>query len=288
MDRFVTTFMGGKMKLIKRGIVVIFIVVTIVFIFNWYEDKNKMDTTFPEIQLSSDILEVSVKADEKELLQGIVARDGKDGNITNNVMIESISKFVDKKAHICNITYAVADSDDHVSKKTRKLKYTDYESPKFTLARPLCFNVGETVKLSEIIGATDVIDGDISSRVKVLSGLVSTYAAGEYTLTAQVTNSLGDTSKIKLMYLVRVSNRLKPEIKLKENIVYLGIGDSFNAKKYIDTVKDYNGKKISNSAVKVTSFSVDMKKAGVYNVEYTVIDKDENEGNAYLTVVVEE
>lgn len=276
------------MKLIKRGIVVIFIVVTIVFIFNWHEDKNKMDITVPEIQLSSDVLEVSVKADEKELLKGVIARDGKDGEITNDILIESISKFVDKKNHICNITYAVADSENHVSKKTRKIRYTDYESPKFTLSKPLCFNVGETVNLSEIIGATDVIDGDISNRVKVLSGLVSTYTAGEYTLTVQVTNRLGDTLKVKLMYIVRVSNRLSPEIKLKENIVYLSKGDFFNPKKYISEVKDYNGKKISNSAVNVTSSSVDMEKAGVYNVEYTVIDKEENEGNTYLTVVVEE
>lgn len=276
------------MKLIKRGIIVIFIAVTIVFIINWHEGKSSIDRTVPEIQFSSDLLEVSVKADEKELLQGVVAKDGKDGDITKSVIVESISKFIDKKEHICNITYAVADSDNNVAKKTRKIKFTDYKSPKFTLSEPLCFKVGADINISEIIGATDVIDGDISNRVKILSGSVSTYTAGEYTLTAQVTNSLGDTSKIKATYLVQMGNTLSPDISLKENIVYLKKGDSFNEEKYIDKVKDRNGKSISKNEVKVTSSSVDVKEEGVYSVEYTVEDIEANEGKAYLTVVVED
>ena len=90
------------------------------------------------------------------------------------------------------------------------------------------------------------------------------------------------------MVIIAQNNNFSPEIYLKKNIVYLGIGDEFNAEKYIKSVMDHNEADISINSVKVTGSSVDTKKAGCYNVEYTVNDKDGNEGKTYLTVVVED
>lgn len=276
------------MKYIRPAIIVIFIVVTIIFSVDWYRDKQKTDYTYPEIEIGAEQIDVSVKATREELLKDVVAKDGKDGDLTNDIVIESISKFVDKKKHICNITYAVADSDNNVVKKTRKIRFTDYTSPKFTLSQPLCFDVGTDINPSSVIGAVDDYDGDISNDVKILSSTLTTGMSGEYTITAQVTNSLGDTAKIKADVVVKPRNNLSPVITLKKNIVYLKKGDKFDEEDYVDSVKDATGKKISNASVSVVSSSVDTEKEGCYSVQYAVNSGEINEGSTYLTVVVED
>lgn len=276
------------MRYIRYGIIVVVITVAIIFSVNLYEDRRSVDRTIPVIQVSSEQIDVSVKVTEEELLEGVFATDEKDGDLTNSVIVESISKFVDKEKHIANITYAVADSDNNVVKKVRKVKFTDYKSPEFTLTQPLYFNVGSDIDVSDVLGAEDKYDGDISSKVKILSSTVSTGRAGEYTIKAQVTNSFGDTSKLNAVVIIAQNNNLSPKILLKRNIVYINKGDEFHAEKYIESVIDHNEEDISEKSVKVTGSSVDTEEAGCYNVEYTVSDKDGNEGKTYLTVVVED
>lgn len=276
------------MRYIKIGIISIFVICTVAFSINWVKDKKDTDGTYPVIQISSDIQEISVKDKDTEFLKGIVANDEKDGDLTNNIVIESISKFVDKENHIANVTYVVKDSDNHVTKKTRKVKFTDYTSPRFSLSQPLCFNVGEEIDVTKVIGATDCYDGDISSKVKLLSSTVRTSMAGEYAITAQVTNSLGDTTKLKAVVVIRQNNALGPQIVLKENLVYVKKGKSFDEEDYVENVIDVNGKVLDNVSASVVSSTVKTNKAGSYIVQYMAKDKDGNEGYAYLTVIVEE
>lgn len=276
------------MRYIKIIMIVIFLLSAIIFTNSWYKDKKAADKTYPEIQIDSEQIEVSVKEGSDILLKDVSAYDEKDGDLTNRVVIESISKFVDKKNHICNVTYAVADSDNNVSKKTRKIKFKDYESPKFTLSQPLCFDMGSDTGVTDVIGAIDDRDGDISNKVRILSSTVRTDISGEYTVTAQATNSMGDTAKLKTTVVIRQGNNLSPVISLKEDIVCIKTGDEFNPLKYIDLVKDHGKKSISNNKVEVVSSSVNTDKAGCYLVEYSVKDSLGNEGSTYLTVVVED
>jgi hypothetical protein len=148
--------------------------------------------------------------------------------------------------------------------------------------------MGSDINVADVIGAVDDYDGDISRNVKILSSTVSTKTAGEYTVTAQVTNSFGDTVKIKALVVIKQENNLSPTIELKNNIVYLKVGDSFDATKYIRSVEDRNGEEISVNKVDVVSSSVNTKKAGCYTVEYSVSDDKYGDGEAYLTVVVED
>ncbi len=276
------------MKYIKIGIIVIFLIVAVIFTYNWYQDKRAIDKTYPEIQMGSELLEVSVKATDEDFLKDVIARDAKDGDLTNSIIVESVSQFIDKKNHICKVTYVVEDSDNNVTKATRNIKFIDYEKPKFTLSQPLCFNIGSEISISDVIGAIDEYDGDISHKVKILSSTVSNKTAGAYTVTAQVTNSLGDTSKLKATVVIRQGNNLSPVIELKQNIVYLKKGQNFNAKKYIKSVKDKDGNAMSTDAVSVVSSSVDTEETGYYTVAYAVNSEDYAEDATYLAVVVEE
>lgn len=276
------------MRIIKPLIVVVFLSVSILFSVNYYKEKTAQNNSVPTIEFGKSLIEVSIKDDEEILLKDVIAKDAEDGDITNNIVIESISKFVDKKEHISNITYAVSDSDNNVVKKTRQVKYKDYQKPRFTLSQPLCFDVGSEINVTDVLGAVDDVDGDISDKVKILSSIASTRVAGSYVITAQVTNSLGATSKIKATVTIRPENNLSPIIKLKKNIVYLKVGDHFDSGKYIDSVTDNDGSKMSNDLVKVVKSSVDTEKAGSYTVEYAVNYEQENEGVTYLVVIVEE
>lgn len=280
------------MRLVRRLTVVAFIIVTIVFAFNIYADKKAQDNTYPEFSIENkdDVLQVSVNSTDEDFLTGVTAYDKKDGDLTKQITVESISKFI--SGHISKITYAVSDSDNHVSRASRKIEFTDYVSPQFTLTRQLCFYVGEDIDITKIIGARDVYDnkendGDISGKVKLLSSSVSTEKTGEYTVTAQVTNSLGDTSQLQAVVVVRQQNNLEPEIKLKDDIVYIKKGQQFESDKYVEWAKTASGTKINTEKVKVSKTSVNTDKKGCYSVIYKVSD-GENEGYAYLTVVVVE
>ena len=276
------------MKYIRIGIVAIFLGVMAIFAFNWWSDKKDEDHTYPEIQIGQEQLEVSVKAGKADLLKDVVAKDEKDGDLTGSVIVESISKFIDKQQHICNVTYVVKDSDDHVTKKTRRVRFKDYTAPRFSLSQPLCFNVGDEINVAGVIHAEDCYDGDISSKVKLLSSTVRTSMAGEYAVTAQVTNSFGDTSKFKAVVIIRQNNALGPRIVLKKNLVYLKSGDKFDEESYVSKVTDPNGKTLSGVSVKVVSSSVNTKKPGSYIVQYAAKDEEGNEGYSYLTVIVED
>lgn len=279
------------MRIIRKLTVVVFVIVAAIFSYNLFNNYRNQDQTVPEFSIADEdsVLQVSVNATEEELKTGVTAYDKKDGDLTNQITIESISKFI--SGHVCKITYTVSDADNHVSRTSRKIEFTDYISPRFTLSRQLCLYVGEDVDVTKIIGAKDVYenkenDGDISGKVKLLSSSVSTETAGEYTITAQVTNSLGDTSKLQAMVIVRQKDNLEPVIELENNIVYVKKDDDFNAFDYIKSVHTASGDSMDKEKVKVDKISVDTKEPGCYSVTYSVTDESDKEGYAFLTVVV--
>ena len=276
------------MKIVKYAIITLFVVSIAVYTWNWHNNKKNADSTIPVIEIGKEQIDVSVKNMDEDLLKDVVAKDDKDGDITDKIVVESISKFIDKEKKICKVTYAVSDSDHHVVKASRNIRLTDYRPPRFVLKQSLCFETGSEMSVKDIIGAEDVIDGDISKKVKILSKEISTNISGDNVITAQVTNSLGDTATLKAVVIIKQENNLSPEIILTKNIEYLKKGDEFHPQKYVKEAKDNQGEKISVGEVEVTSSSVKTHKAGCYLVQYQVTDKKGNEGFAYLTVMVEE
>lgn len=90
------------------------------------------DKTIPVITVEEELIEVSLKATDEELLKGVSAHDEKDGDLTGNIIIESVSGFTEKG--VSKITYAVCDSNNNVAKTTRKIRFNGYQSPKFRVA----------------------------------------------------------------------------------------------------------------------------------------------------------
>lgn len=276
------------MRFIKPVIIGIFLVVLGIFIFSWARFKMSIDGEPPVIEMAEKKIKVSVKAKDKELLKNVTAKDSKDGDLKDSVIVESISQFIDKKKHISNITYAVADKDNHVTKATRQIQYIDYTPPRFTLKEPLCLETGTDENIKDVIGAVDCIDGDISRKVKILSTTFSTLSTGDSTVTAQVTNSRGDTIKMKAHVIIRPSNIKAPKINLNKNVIYLKKGTKFKERDQIESVESSLGKKLSKRNVKIEHSTVNTKKPGCYYVEYIINEGKANEGKTNLIVIVED
>ena len=153
------------LKWLQKITLLLFAITLVAFVVFSVIDKVTTDNTIPVITIENKDLSISVKDKKDALLQGVTATDEKDGDITHKVLVESVSKFIEPG--IFDVTYAVVDSDNHVSKATRRVRYTDYTQPEFYMKRALVYSVDEDVDIRSAVGARDCIDGDISDRVTI-------------------------------------------------------------------------------------------------------------------------
>lgn len=96
------------MRFLRIAVSALFAVTLIVFSYFFISNKLNRDDTIPVITVEGDMLDVSIKATNEDLLKGVTAHDDKDGDITSKVIVESISKFTEKG--VCKVTYAVCDA----------------------------------------------------------------------------------------------------------------------------------------------------------------------------------
>ena len=153
----------------SRVFVVIFFVISLAIFAGYHVARiATTDRTVPIIEMDSDSITVSVKGGDTAILEGVTATDEKDGDITKDLFIESRTTFLEKgKFHV---TIAVADKDNHVAKVSREVIYSDYRSPQFSLSGPLKFQTErenrDDLNIASGLSANDVIDGNISNRIK--------------------------------------------------------------------------------------------------------------------------
>lgn len=272
------------MRVMRICVLILTALVTIAFCGVYVTKRVKTDTTIPVITVKGKVLEVSVKAKEKDLLKGVKAVDGKDGDISDRLLVESIGRLSD--SGLCKITYAVSDLDNHVATATRKIRYTDYTPPKFTMSRPLLFSIYEPVNIVGIVGAKDCLDGDISQNVVIYSSDYEEQNEGDFSLQATVTNSKGDTSKIVLPMVVEKQAKDAPQIHLSKYLIYAKKGkEAPKWEKYIDETVDSTGVEAEFPVEVHTNFNKNKK--GVYTVNYYGTDSLEKQGHTVLIVVVE-
>lgn len=270
------------MRLFRTAVCVVFVAVTVLFGFLHIKDKLTSDSSVPVITVDSELTEVSVKVTDEGLLEGVTAYDEKDKDLTDKIIIESVSKFTEYG--ICKVTYAVCDSDNHVATATKKIKYIDYKSPQFYANASLCFSDKQSIDLSGLIGVNDCIDGDISGNMILTTQNLTPREIGEYSVQATVTNGRGDTATLDIPIIIESKDVDAPDIELSEYIVYTDLNKKINPKKYISEIVDKNGEKI-DADVSVKS-SVNYSKAGVYTVDFYADDGNGNEGHTFMTVVV--
>lgn len=269
------------MRTLKHVLLILLAVLSVCYVVTLIYQGSSERKEPPVLSCPGDILEVSAADDESVLLAGITAHDPQDGDLTDHIIVGGISKLISNDT--AKVTFMVFDSDHNMGMCVRYIRYTDYRRPQFSIKEPLVYSSTNDVSLLERLTATDVVDGDISSRIRV-STMASTENSEVYEISIQVTNSMGDTAMLQLPVLVQPTNPLRPVIELNSHLVYVENGSAFDPADYLSSVT------VSQTAEDVskvsTSSNVDTSKDGTYRVMYTY-SANGSTGTAILTVVVQ-
>lgn len=270
----------------KKRSIIILILLTLIFvasaiIFNHYKDLSPQ---YPQINFYGKDISVSVDAADQELLNGVTATDPEDGDVTDSLVVEGVSSVI--KDNKIKVTYAAFDSENHVTKEERTVKFVDYKSPHFTMTAPLIFRESNNIEIVPLIGAEDVFDGDISRSVKysIITNGIALNEAGEYEILVSVTNRIGDTSTLPLAVEITEEDPNPAMITLSDYLIYLNEGDEFDPKEYVQSYTVNKVEHTSASGLRITS-EVDTDEPGVYTVDYSYNGRIES--RTRLIVVVE-
>ena len=257
-------------------------------------DRMHSDTEAPEITMEAQLPELSALEQRSALLQGVSARDKRDGDVTGSLVVESVRLL--RSDGTVTVTYAAFDKVGNVAKADREVRFHDYESPKFFLRQPLLFSRNTSYDVLSAIGAEDMLDGDISHRIRatVLDEVDSDYA-GTHDVQFRVTNSLGETVELVLPVEVYIPSPFEGSLTLTDYLIYLKQGDKFVANSYLDTFtlgRDVIPLRtgLTEEMRLLVSGKVETGVPGVYVVDYELTyEKAEQLYTAYsrLIVVVE-
>ena len=286
--------------------------------------RENIDTEGPKLEAASDTLKVSIKDGEEELLKDVVAEDDRDKDVSDSIMIESITKKPDGAENEFEISYVAFDKSNNSGSLKRNLVYTDYRKPHFALSEELRFPENQSVSLLDYVTATDCIDGDVSPFITVegAEGLQNEPASGIYDCTVTVTNSVGDSVDLPLQVEIFEDSyeekNFRPYVVLTDYLIYHKKGEELDLTKLISHVEDQgycqidygamvtvrnnkgeeeqvteqvaNGSKenwVNISQISVNS-NVDINTEGIYTVVYSYTSQENGyQGDTRLTVVVE-
>lgn len=261
-----------------------------------YYSRSISDITAPVITVAQPDMtpQISVEDPQSVLLEGVTARDDRDGDVTASLVVESLG--VISREHTVTVTYAAFDQAGNVAKARRTLQYTDYIGPRFSLSAPMIYTFGTQFDVLNQVLVTDPLDGDIRHKVKTMPlDSEAITAEGIHQVRFRVTNSLGDLEELVLPVEVRYSGSHNAQLHLKDYLIYLKTGASFKPNSYLQEVVHQGtttklGRILPNTMSLQVEGSVDTETAGVYAISYTLTGTQDGGWSAYskLIVVVEE
>ena len=256
---------------------------------------NRLDTTGPVLTVEEGMLEISVKDRETALMKGIRAEDDRDGDVTASILVESIYGI--SEDHVTTVTYAAFDRAGNVTKIQRKIRFVDYQPPRFEAHGSLTFPGNVSFDLMDHVGAYDVLEGDIRRRVHatLISDTKAVSAEGNHQVKLMVTNSLGDTAEVVIPVMVYSSEWYSADVMLTDYLIYLKRGAAFRAEDYLESFV-FRGEPIDIGREIPADINVEIQNEvrtgipGVYEVTY-ILSKNLNgtnhSGVARLIVIVE-
>ena len=199
-----------------------------------YYAKAVSSPLSPTISFDSDTVTVSTSYTEEELLAGVTASDPEDGDVTDSLIVESVSRFIGDGT--ARVTYVAFDSNNHMARAERSVRFTDYTSPKLELSAPLMFKKSGDIDILKYLSAEDCFDGDISGSIKytLLGKSLTLSEVGEHRVQIRVTNSMGDTVHLTLKVEVTERDPNTAGITLTNYLIYLPQGADFDPAAYVE------------------------------------------------------
>lgn len=159
------------------------------FILFCVSDYISHRVSAPWIEADSAEVTVSVNDDRASWKEGIRAGKGGDESLTDRVRLSRIGKMTEDGS--VAVTFTVVDDEGQTASLVRSIRFSDYTPPSFTLLQKPQLQSGSSLNLNSMIMVNDLLDGNITHLVKVVSTTLDTNRAGEYDLLLSVETSYG-------------------------------------------------------------------------------------------------
>lgn len=268
--------------MIRRNICLILTVILIIlyiFVQRYVKQPTQVHNG-PEITFDTSHIVLNVRDKEEKLLEGVHAYDKEDGDISDRVIVESISAFDSNLRR--RVNYYVFDNDDNVSKATRTLEYSDYTPPVFSIVGNLKGDSYSFDTITSKVRARSSVEGDISSKVVVKNVDLADQRNIKVKLAA--TDSTNTTSYLDVIY--HLEPDLPIEILLDRYLVYAKKDEDIDYKSFIKLIIERN-EDVSELINQVEIEVPEMNEPGTYEVVYRLERLNGNTGKAILSVIVE-
>ncbi len=279
------------MRLLRSILLIVFIITTVVFGIVQYRSYKDRDNKAPVISSSEETIHLSVKAKDEDFLKGVKAVDDVDGDVTLTLSVAGKSNFIEEG--VIRVDYAAFDSHNNIGTYSRKIIFDDYHSPRFASEEPLAMRSEASYDFS-FFSAEDVLDGDISNKIKILSDAYAATSSSEYPVEVEVTNNYGDVEKLNLVIELMTNseyNRQYPA--LSEYIVYVPVDGQIDFTQYIigirqgDKLLDFDDTDFSADWIRIEDY-VDYHNPGQYTVTYSLRVSDKVTTETRMIVIVTE
>ena len=264
------------MKYLRMTAIGLFAMAIGLFVLSEVQERMDEDPHSPVITCDTDEIEIPVDYTREQLMEGVHAEDQEDGDLTDEIITGQFSQFIDDG--VSELSYVVFDSANQPAVCERKVRFTDYEPPKFSLTGPLVFNAGDVNNAANMIRVQDVLDGDITELLLNKNDDISYQIPGTYSIEVEVTNSFGDMQSAVLP--VHVTNAQTRLLGNPSPLIYVEKGGSFDAGALAGKLTGDRQAPVNAQEVTVES-NVDTSNPGVYEVHYAC-----PQGETWTTVIV--
>lgn len=221
-------------------------------------------------------------------LEGITVTDDFDMDLEVTV-IGQVGKPIAGTSEVYELIYEVKDSNNNVTREVRKVIVTN-QLPSIIGLTDITITEGESFDIKVGVRANDEEDGDISKFITYPTVDLSKLSVGKHEIEYRVEDSDGNiTIKKRIVNVLEkvVIPNNKPVITLKVNELIIKSGENINLLDYIESAEDIeDGDLLDRVTYKISTY--DISTPGIYEVVYSVSDKDGETSTAILKLIVEE
>ena len=291
----------------------------------WYirTTRTQIDTVGPTLKADTKLIKAKIDTPEADLTKHIKAEDDVDGDVSDTVLIERITRRPKDGDNEFTVSFAGFDRSGNNGRLDVNLQYTDYRKPHFSVTSSLRFPAGQRLSLYSYVRADDCIDGDITPFLNIdgIDELSDELEPGTYNCTVTAQNSVGDTATLPLNIEVYENtyeeSNMRPSVVLTDYLIYTKAGETVAPTMYLDHVVDggycmidfgpmvqilqgreyvwvtekvaqeVKGKWVNISKIEINS-TVDEMTPGTYYINYYYMSEDSGyDCTTRLTVIVE-
>ena len=198
-----------------------------------------------------------------------------DNMVAINVPVKGVQELVIEVSDGGN-----GNTSDHAVIANPKLT-TNNAKPDLTVTDK-SYKLGEVVDFNEGISATDIEDGDLTSKIRVIENMVDISVVGKYSVTFEVSDSAGYRVTKEIYINVVPKSNTRPII-YADNIT-VALGEKYNPYAMVSASDKEDGG-ITGKIIVVYNY-VNVNKEGTYKVGYKVTDSSGNSASCVIKVKV--